>query len=253
MSSCEEGKINIMGIILDRLDYDGALKRIEDFLKSHGLKTIVTPNAEIIMASRTDEELRKAVNGADMRFPDGIGVVLASRIIGEPLCGRTAGYDLMEMILDMAARRNMSVFLLGGKPKVADEASTNIKSKFPGIKIAGTQHGYFDESEEEWIVDKINKSGTDILLVAMGAPKQEFFMLKNRPRLQCSVAMGVGGSLDVLAGRVQRAPVFMQKAGLEWLYRLVTQPSRIKRMSVLPLFLAMVILYKFGRFGEKAL
>lgn len=253
MSLSDEGKINILGIVLDRLDYDEAVNRVEAFLESQGLKTIVTPNAEIIMAAQTDEELKNAVNSADLRFPDGIGVVLASKIIGKPLCGRTAGYDLMERILDMASRRNLSVFLLGGKPKVADEASANIKVRFLGIKIAGTHHGYFNDSEEKVIVDMINKSNADILLVAMGAPRQEFFMSKNRLGLRCSIAMGVGGSLDVLAGRVRRAPVIMQKAGLEWLYRLLTQPSRIKRMSVLPLFLIKVMLNKFGQFGRKAL
>ncbi|MDI3480566.1 MAG: N-acetylglucosaminyldiphosphoundecaprenol N-acetyl-beta-D-mannosaminyltransferase [Tepidanaerobacteraceae bacterium] len=249
MSWSKEDKINIMGIILDRLDYNGALERIANFLESGGLKVIVTPNAEIIMAAQTNEKLRRAVNSADIRFPDGIGVVLASRIIGKPLYGRTAGYDLMERILDMAAQRNLSVFLLGGRPKVAEEAATNIKLKFPGIAIAGTHHGYFDDNEEKAIVEKINSSGADILLVAMGAPRQELFMMTNRSSLQCTLAMGVGGSLDVLAGRVRRAPVFMQKAGLEWLYRLATQPARIKRMSVLPLFLIEVVLYKLKQRG----
>jgi len=238
-------KINIMGILLNRADYDGALQKVESFLNDGGTKVIVTPNAEIIMAARNNEKLRRAINGADLCFPDGIGVVLASRIIGKPLHSRTAGYDLMVRMLDMAARRNLSVFLLGGKPGVAEEASGNIKARFPGIRIAGTHHGYFDESGEARILDIINESGADILLAAMGAPKQELFMSKNQGTLHCSIAMGVGGSLDVLAGRVRRAPVLMQKAGLEWLYRLVAQPTRIKRMSVLPLFLIEVMLDKF--------
>lgn len=244
MTSPFDDKINIMGILLNRVDYDGALQEIESFLKGGRLKVIATPNAEIIMAARNNEKLRRAINGADLCFPDGIGVVLASRIIGKPLHSRTAGYDLMVRMLDMAARRNLSVFLLGGKPGVAEKASGNIKAKFPGIRIAGTHHGYFNESGEALILDMINKSGADILLVAMGAPKQELFMLKNQAKLQCSIAMGVGGSLDVLAGRVRRAPVIMQKAGLEWLYRLAAQPMRIKRMSALPLFLIEVMLDK---------
>jgi N-acetylglucosaminyldiphosphoundecaprenol N-acetyl-beta-D-mannosaminyltransferase len=244
MTSPSTQKIKIMGILLDRVDYDRALQKIERFLETGGPGVIVTPNAEIIMAARKNEKLKEAVNGADLCFPDGIGVVLAARIIGKSLYGRTAGFDLMTQMLDMAARRNLSVFLLGGKPGVAEEAAGNIKVKFPGIKIAGTHHGYFDENEEGEIIDMINKSGAHILLVAMGAPRQEIFMMKNRNRLHCNIAMGVGGSLDVLAGRVRRAPVFMQKAGLEWFYRLVTQPRRIKRMSVLPIFILEVILYK---------
>ncbi|HHW03878.1 MAG TPA: WecB/TagA/CpsF family glycosyltransferase [Thermoanaerobacterales bacterium] len=246
-SACIQ-KIKILGTILDRVDYDGALRKIEGFLKNSGTAVIVTPNAEIIMAAKKNEALKGAVNGADLRFPDGIGVMLASRIIGNPLFGRTAGFDLMMKMLEMAARRNLSVFLLGGKPGVAEDAASNIKARFPGIIIAGAHHGYFDESSEGRIIEMINGSGARILLVAMGAPKQEIFMIRNREKLKCSVAMGVGGSLDVLAGRVHRAPVFMQKAGLEWLYRLVTQPKRIKRMSVLPLFLVEVMLDRFRQF-----
>jgi N-acetylglucosaminyldiphosphoundecaprenol N-acetyl-beta-D-mannosaminyltransferase len=215
-----------------------------DFLESPGAKIVVTPNAEIIMAAQRDKKLKDAISGADLCFPDGIGVVLASRLLGRPLGQRTAGFDLMMELLREAGDKKLSIFLLGGKPGVAEDAAANIKKKFSGIKIVGTHHGYFSESGEEKVVDIINKASPDILFVAMGAPKQEIFMAKNRDKLRCRVAMGVGGSLDVLSGKVRRAPAFMQKAGLEWFYRLITQPSRIRRMSVLPLFLLKVIFSK---------
>ncbi|ADL08440.1 WecB/TagA/CpsF family glycosyltransferase [Thermosediminibacter oceani] len=234
-------EIDIMGILLDRVDYYKASQRIMEFLESPGAKIVVTPNAEIIMAAQKNKKLKDAVNSADLSLPDGIGVVLASRLLGRPLEQRTTGFDLMMELLKMAADRKLSIFLLGGKPGVAEDAAKNIKKKFPGIRVAGTHHGYFDESGEEKVVGIINEASPDILFVAMGAPKQEIFMAKNRDKLRCRVAMGVGGSLDVLSGKVRRAPVFMQRAGLEWLYRLITQPSRFRRMSVLPLFLFNVI------------
>lgn len=237
-------RINIMGIFLNKTDYEDALRRIESLLKSTSPAMVVTPNAEIIMAAQKNEKLRLALNSADLCFPDGIGVVLASKIMGKPLYQRTAGFDLMVKMLDMSRRKSLSVFLLGGRPGVAEEAAQNIKRKYPDIKIAGTCHGYFGEKEETDIINKINNSGADILLVALGAPKQELFMASNRKKLKCKVMMGVGGSLDVLSGRVNRAPVFMQEAGLEWLYRLITQPTRIKRMSALPLFLIRVLVDK---------
>ncbi|WP_422448940.1 WecB/TagA/CpsF family glycosyltransferase [Thermoanaerobacterium sp. DL9XJH110] len=237
-------KIDILGILLDRVDYHMASRRIMDFLTSPGAKIVVTPNAEIIMAAQKDKRLKDAISSADLCFPDGIGVVLASRLLGRPLKQRTTGFDLMMELLRKSADKKLSVFLLGGKPGVAEDAATNIKKKFSGVKIAGTHHGYFGESGEEEVVDIINRAAPDILFVAMGAPKQEIFMAKNRDKLRCRVAMGVGGSLDVLSGKVRRAPAFMQMAGLEWLYRLITQPSRIRRMSVLPLFLLKVIFSK---------
>jgi len=237
-------RINIFGVLLDRIDYEQACRTIEAFLESGGSKVIVTPNAEIIMAARKNPELMEMLNSADLCLPDGIGVVIASRIFGKPLAERTTGFDLMMKVLGIAEKRSLSVFLLGGKADVADKAAARIKEMFPGLKIAGTHHGYFNKDEEDKIIDVINDRNPDILLVAMGFPKQEVFMLENREKLKFCVSMGVGGSFDVLSGNVRRAPVIMQKAGLEWLYRLITQPWRFKRMMVLPLFLLEVIKHR---------
>lgn len=237
-------KIDILGISLHMVSLCEAANIVKDFISTEGAKVIVTPNAEIIMQAQRNEELRQALNGSDLCFPDGIGVVLASKFLGKPLYERTAGYDLMMEILKIADEKALSVFLLGGKPQVADEAARKIKQNFSGIKIAGTHHGYFKKNEEAMIVERINNANPDVLIAAMGAPKQELFMMRYRNVLKSRVAIGVGGSLDVLSGNVKRAPEFMQKAGLEWFYRLVTQPTRIKRMSKLPLFILKVLLSK---------
>lgn len=234
-------KVEILNVFLDKVDYNDALGKIRDFLKAKKTKIIVTPNAEIIMDAQKDPSFRKTINDADMVLPDGIGVVLASKILGNPLKVRTTGFDLMVKILNEANKNHNSVYLLGGKPGVADKAADKIKLKYPKIDIVGTSHGYFSNLEEEKIVEKINKASPDFLFVAMGAPKQEFFMAKYKESLGCKVAMGVGGSLDVISGNVKRAPVFMQKAGLEWFYRLIKQPSRIKRIGALPMFLIRVV------------
>lgn len=234
-------KVEILDISLDKVNYDDALDKIRTFLNDNETKTVVTPNAEIIMNAQKNLEFKKAINTADMVLPDGIGVVLASKILGDPLKERTTGFDLMIKILKVAHENRNSVFLLGGKPGVADKAADKINKEYPCVNIVGVQHGYFSKSEEEKIVEKIRKASPDFLFVAMGAPKQELFMVKYKNQLGCKVAMGVGGSLDVISGKVKRAPVFMQKAGLEWLYRLIKQPSRFKRIGALPMFLIKVL------------
>ncbi len=234
-------KIKILGVYLNNISYDEAIETIKLYIKSKSTGIVVTPNAEIIMRAQAAEDLKRAINTADISFPDGIGVVIASKILKTPLSDRTAGYDLLMKMLQLAQDEKLSVFLLGGIQGVAHEAANIISQRYPNIQIFGAEHGYFDESDEEQLIDDINKKAPDILIVGMGAPKQELFMSKYRPVLKCGVAIGVGGSLDVISGRVRRAPVFMQKAGLEWLYRLIKQPARIKRMGVLPLFLLKVI------------
>lgn len=239
-------QINIFGVFLDRVDYSKACKKAQQFLQDFDSKVIVTPNAEMIMAAQKNAELMKMLNSADMSLPDGIGVVIASRILGDPLLQRTTGFDFMMKLIAMAEKQGLSLFLLGGKPGIAQQAAEQIKAMFPGVNIAGTHHGYFKAEDEHNILDMINDKKPDILLVAMGFPKQEKFMIENKNKLRFRVAIGVGGSLDVLSGNVSRAPEFMQKAGLEWLYRLITQPWRFKRMTVLPLFLINAVFHRIS-------
>lgn len=251
MTFHEKDKLYILGTTLDRVDYELASKRVETYLQTFDNKVIVTPNAEIIMEARKNPLLQEAINGADLCLPDGIGVVIASRILGNPLTERTTGFDFLLKILSMANKKNLSIFLLGGKLGVAEEAAQKIKQRFEGIRFAGIHHGYFKDAEEEAIVEIINRSEPDILIVAMGAPRQELFMMRNRAKLKFRIAMGVGGSLDVISGNVKRAPVFMQETGLEWLYRLISQPSRFRRVGTLPLFIIKVVIESLLRGGRK--
>ena len=168
MKADERERVNIFGILLDRVDYSKACQRVETFLKSYGNRIIVTPNAEIIMAARKAPELKAVLNEADICLPDGIGVVIASRILGKPLTERTTGFDFMMKVLEMADKKELSLFLLGGKPGVAEKAGKKIKMMFPGINIAGFHHGYFKDDQE--IVYQINDKKPDIIVVAMLFP-----------------------------------------------------------------------------------
>jgi N-acetylglucosaminyldiphosphoundecaprenol N-acetyl-beta-D-mannosaminyltransferase len=202
---------------------------------------VVTPNSEIVQNASKDEELKALIGEADLIIPDGIGLVYASKIIGCPLSERVTGIDFLESIIVYLEKNGKSIYFFGSKPGVAEAAAEKIKEKYPALKVAGTHHGYFDKSEEGAIVDAINESNADFLCVALGAPKQERFIHDHRAELNVGGAIGVGGSLDVWAGTLKRAPEFYRKHGLEWLYRFIQQPSRYKRMLALPVFMIRVI------------
>lgn len=231
------GKVEIVGVMIDRVTMPEAVRKLEGFLREDRCNMVFTPNSEILMDAVKDRELEDILNKGQLVVPDGIGVVIASRFYGAPLEERVAGFDLMNRLFGLAEGMKSKIFMLGGKEGVAQEASEKLSQRFPGLEIAGIRNGYFDSEDEAAIIDEINKSGADILLAALGAPKQEKFIFRHRDSLKVKVAMGVGGSLDVLAGRAQRAPEFYQKSGLEWFYRLMKEPWRIGRMMRLPKFI----------------
>ncbi|MGB9838955.1 WecB/TagA/CpsF family glycosyltransferase [Thermovenabulum sp.] len=233
--------INILNVPFDNITYEEALKKAESFIKEKKAAGIVTPNAEIVISANKDQKLYDAICSADISLPDGIGVYLASRILKTPLKQRTTGFDFMLELLKLADKKGYSVYFLGGKPGVANEALANVKKNFPGLVPSGAHHGYFSGSEESIIIEEINKKSPHMVFVGMGAPKQELFISRNKGKVNCGFLMGVGGSLDVLSGRTKRAPLIMQKLGLEWFYRLIKEPYRAKRMTALPLFLLRVI------------
>ncbi|NMB34131.1 MAG: WecB/TagA/CpsF family glycosyltransferase [Clostridium sp.] len=239
---------NILGIPVDNVTLDEAMEKIESFLNQNELRMVFTPNSEIMMAAQRDSELKNILCNADLLVPDGAGVVLASKILGSPLKERVAGFDLTNRLLDHAKQSQIGFFLFGGKPGIADEAAKNLLDENASIKILGIRHGYFTQNEETDIIQEINSSGADVLLVALGAPKQEKWIHKNRKKLNIKVCIGVGGSLDVLAKRVSLAPAFFRNNGLEWLYRLCKEPWRFKRMLDLPRFILLVIAKKMGFF-----
>jgi N-acetylglucosaminyldiphosphoundecaprenol N-acetyl-beta-D-mannosaminyltransferase len=232
-------KVEILGIKIDNVNMDEAAGILEEYLGADMCSMVFTPNSEILVEAVKDREFEEILNKGHLVIPDGIGVVIASKFYGTPFKERVAGFDLMTRLMEIADLRGSSIYLMGGREGVASEAAIKLIEKYSGLKIAGTRNGYFDTASEEDIVKEINSSNADILLAALGAPKQEKFIYKHGAELNVKIAMGIGGSLDILAGRSKRAPVFYQKAGLEWLYRLIKEPKRIIRIMRLPKFIAL--------------
>ncbi len=242
-------KVNILGVNVDMVNIREAADKIMGFFDEDRLHKVYTPNSEIIMAAYKDESFKRLLNDADLLTADGIGVVYASKILGRPIKERAAGYDIACEVLDKIKNTDHSLFLFGGKPGVAEIAAEKLKERYPGIRIAGTHNGYFKPEDEQGIVDEINGSGADLLFVCLGAPKQEQWLDRNGASLKVRAAMGIGGSLDVFAGTVLRAPDFYCRHGLEWFYRLMKQPSRIGRQMALPKF-ALTVLFKGKKFKQ---
>lgn len=232
--------VNILGVNIDRITAADALDRAEQFAKSDGVSVIYTPNPEIVMAAYEDEEFKNILNSSDMCVPDGIGVVYGAKMLGNPVPERVPGFELCCGLLERLSKSGGSVFMFGSKPGVADEAAEKLVEKYPGLKIAGTRNGYFKEEDEAQIVEEINASGADFLMVCLGAPKQEKWIYKYKNDLKVKLCIGAGGSLDVIAGNVKRAPKIFIKLNLEWFYRLCKQPSRIGRFAALPKFILTV-------------
>ena len=233
-----------MGVQFDNVTMDEALEQAKQILAGDRAAYVVTPNAEIVYEAMGDECLRTLVNGADLVLPDGAGVVLASKILKKPLKEKVAGVDFADNLLALLARTGGSVYLLGSKPGIAELAAEKMLDKHPGLTIAGMADGYF--KEEGPVIEKINAVRPDVLFVCLGAPKQEKFMAAHQQELQVKLMAGLGGSLDSFAGTVKRAPKWMINLSLEWLYRLIKEPKRFKRMLRLPKFLWAVCLRRIG-------
>ncbi|WIV13465.1 WecB/TagA/CpsF family glycosyltransferase [Proteiniborus sp. MB09-C3] len=242
-------KISILGVNIDKLTLKDAEERVKSFLNSNNINTIYTPNTEIVMEARKDKKFKELLNEGDLVIPDGIGLVYAAKIKRKPLLGRVTGVDLSTSILRIANENKNSIFLVGGKPGVADKACENIKKEYPNINVVGSHHGYFKgthtgykgHEEETEVINKINELKPDIVFVGFGAPKQEKWINENKDKLKCKVIIGNGGTVDILAGTVKKTPEIYQRLGLEWLYRLMKNPKRIKRQMVLPLFVLIVL------------
>lgn len=213
------------------------LLRVHEFMAAPHLHQIATVNPEFVMQAQGNEPFRQTLQESDLCIPDGIGLVWASRWLKRPLPERVPGSELIYHIAALAAQKQWRLFLLGAAPGVAEEAAAILQDKFPGLVIAGTYAGSPDPAMNEAIVDMVNGSGADILYVAYGAPKQDLWIARNKSALTTvRLAMGVGGSLDFITGRSQRAPKWLQRLGLEWLYRLLREPWRWRRMLALPRF-----------------
>lgn len=236
--------LKILGVRIDKVNMESAILKITEFLKGDSAKSVFTPNSEIIYMAKDDENFKEILNNSDLNTADGIGVVYASKILGNPVEGRVAGYDIACALLPYLNDVKAKLFLFGGKPGVGEKAKDAILKDYPDIDICGIENGYFDDDTK--IIDAINEAEPDVVFVCLGAPKQEKWIDKNKSKLKTKVLMGIGGSLDVFAGEAKRAPEFFIKLNIEWLYRLLKNPSRIGRMMALPKFGFAVIKSKRG-------
>lgn len=238
-------RTDVLGVSFDNVTIDEAVDRALALIEEKQADYVVTPNPEIVQICRKDAAVKDAVAGAALVLPDGIGVVYAAKILKRPLRERVAGTDFAEKLMERLSKAGKSVFLFGARPGVADMAARNLKRKYPGLVIAGTECGYFEDDGP--VIEAINAANPDFLVVGLGVPKQELWMASRRDRLSVGLMGGFGGSIDVWAGTAARAPLGWQKAGFEWLYRLLKEPKRIKRQIKLPLFLLAVIGRRIGR------
>jgi N-acetylglucosaminyldiphosphoundecaprenol N-acetyl-beta-D-mannosaminyltransferase len=235
-------KETILGVDVSTDNYDSLTSKLLNKMNNREKAFIVAINPEKIIKAQEDESLRKLLNSADFQIPDGIGVILASKFKGGQIRERVTGIDTMLKLCETAAKHEKKVFLYGGKPGRADDAKVKLEEMYPGIQIVGSLDGY--QKDKQLIADTINQSEADIIFVALGSPAQENWIVANKDSLYPSVYQGVGGSFDVISGKIERAPESFQKLGLEWLYRLVKEPWRIKRQAVLPLFLIKAVISK---------
>ena len=234
-------KIDLLGARVDAIGMDESIERVAGMIRRGRPHWLLTMNPEYLYRAQFAKELLELADRADMVTPDGAGIAWACRVAGHPAPERVTGIDLMLRLAERAAVEGWRVYLLGAAPGVAEEAAGRLCQNCPGLPVVGFHHGYFSEDEEKAVVTQIRKAGTDLLFVALGAPRQEKWIDKYLEETGAKVAMGVGGSFDVVAGRVQRAPRWVRDLRLEWLYRLLSQPSRWRRQVVLPLFAWMII------------
>ena len=238
--------VNILGINFINKSFLDVAEILDRYIQGNHKSFIVTANPEIVMYAKDHPDYKEIIQSADMVVPDGVGIILASKILKNPIRERVTGYDLTIRLLEEANKKRWSIYLLGGREETNHKAVDNIKSQFPQVHIAGSHHGFFDW-EENTITTEIKEVRPDIVFVALGFPKQEQWITLNLDQFSKGLFMGVGGSIDVLAGEVQRAPRIWQEMNLEWFYRLLTQPSRWRRMLAIPRFLIQIFKVKLHK------
>lgn len=237
----------IWGIAVDNISVDYALGRIKSWmLQDRGGRYIVTLDALSALRAKEDPYFRNIVRGADLVLPDGKGLIAALKILGNPVAQRIPGIDFIERMCRLASTEGWPVFFLGGKPGVAEKAAEKLKGQYPGLIIGGTRNGYIEDHEMASVIEDIRSTGARFVFVGMGVPKQEIWMSSTGKMLENTVSIGIGGSFDVISGDLKRAPVSLQKAGLEWLFRLIQEPWRWSRVRRLPIFVCHVFLTRIG-------
>ena len=232
-------RVDVLGVAFDNVTVEEAVERALELLEQDGPHLVATPNPEIVQRANQDPEFAEILARADLVIPDGVGVVYAAKILGRPLKGRTPGIDLASALMGRMAQTGRRLFLLGAEPGVAQRAAANLQDAYPGLVVCGAHDGYFKEDEP--VVRAVREARADVVFVCLGAPKQEKWAAAHGEAAGAKLYIGLGGAIDVFAGKVERAPEGFQKLGLEWLYRVVKQPSRIGRIAKLPLFLASAV------------
>ncbi|MCD5324100.1 MULTISPECIES: WecB/TagA/CpsF family glycosyltransferase [Pontibacillus] len=231
-----------MGVEVSPLSYEEITQQLKTRVQRLEQSTIIAVNPEKIMKAQEDATLRDLINGSTFQIPDGVGVLLASRLSGGQVRSRVTGVDMMDHLLKLSAKEGYSVFFYGAKEEVVTKAIDNIQEKYPALKVAGHANGYVQDQEA--LIQQIQESKADVMFIALGSPKQELWIRENKDRLPVKVFQGVGGSFDVYAGHVKRAPAPFRKVGMEWFYRLATDPKRFKRQLALPKFLWKIVTKK---------
>lgn len=234
-------KADILGCRVDLLTAPEAISGIKELIERGLPAHIITLNAEIVYQAQASQDLREIINNADLITPDGIGIVWAGRKLGFNIRERVTGIDLVYRLCQAAPVEEWKIYLLGSAPGVAEAAARQLAVAYPGLQICGTHHGYFQEEDMPAMVQEIRELAPHILFVALGAPKQEMWIKKYKEQMGVPACIGVGGSLDVIAGYKKRAPGWIVKLNLEWLYRLLAEPSRFRRQLVLPKFVGLIL------------
>lgn len=234
-------QVNILGTLVDRLTLDETLEAVEEFISVGTPHLVVTADASGIVQAQSDPKLREIYDNADLVTPDSEGVVFASKRAGQPVTEKVSGVVIADRLAELSSRKGYRIYLLGAAPGVADMAAEALRLKYPGCNVVGSRHGFFPADSDEVVAQEVAAFHPDILLVAMGIPRQEIFIRKTQSIIQAKVGIGVGGSFDVFSGKTKRAPVWAQKLKLEWLWRLLLNPKKITKAKNLPIFLWRVL------------
>ncbi len=238
--------ITILGVPIDNITRDEAGDITEKLIKESNktCKMVFAPNVEFIMMANKDEEFFKLLQESSLSTPDSIGVIIGARLQKKAFKERIPGQSYFRKIIELSNEKGYSIYLLGGEEGIAEATKENLEKVYPNVNIVGVHNGYFDENVEKEVIKEINKLQPNVLFVALGAPKQEKWIKKHKDELKVDVAAGQGGTYDYEAGKIKRAPIWIQKIGMEWFWRLLKEPSRIKRQMVLPIYLFKVIFSK---------
>ncbi|OMF13122.1 glycosyltransferase [Paenibacillus sp. FSL H7-0331] len=234
-------KVSIFGVPFSKLSMNETVNLITHMIESREPHQIITANPIMVMSAVDSSTYMQLLQAADLVVPDGAGIVWAANYVGNPVAERVTGFDLLHRMMQLGEPKGWKVYLLGASPEMIEAAASSLKRQYPALQLVGYRDGYFQADEDAAVIANIREHDPDILLIGRSADKQEPWIAQYKQQLRVPVIMGVGGSFDVLSGKLKRAPVMFQRLRLEWFYRLLQEPWRYKRMLVLPKFVMKVI------------